>query len=393
MKKHVLFTIASLISAISFAGGDSTHVQQDSLIENDFQLSFITPLGTSGTEFEQMENKISINIFAGHHGGLNGIEVGGFANSIKYNASGVQAAGFANSVQGKMEGVQAAGFVNYSGSVEGVQAAGFANATKDSLEGLQASGFANYGQKYVDGAQFSGFANTVYGNMNGIQATGFVNVVSGKIEGVQASGFCNIAKEGVDGLQASGFLNYTKRLNGAQIGFINLADSIEKGIMIGFLSFAKNGYHKWELESNESSELNIGFKTGTKSFYNILSAGATVEKEDLYWNFGYGVGSLIKLSKAAGMNIDLTVHHINKNDFTPELNMMTKLKPSFFYSFHKHLTIYGGPSLNLLVSETNIIGETPQNSNLISNPFYEKNITEGDYNLKAYFGFQAGLRF
>ena len=196
MKTRLLFTTACLASTLAFAGGDSTNVQTDSLIQNEFQISFITPMGTPGTDYDKMENEISINIFAGHHGGLNGVEVGGFANSIKHNATGVQVAGYANSVQGHTEGVQASGFLNYSGSLEGVQASGFTNVAKDSVEG----------------AQVTGFTNVSFGKINGLQASGFTNVAMNKMDGIQASGFTNIAQGGINGIQASGFLNYAKSL-------------------------------------------------------------------------------------------------------------------------------------------------------------------------------------
>ena len=394
MKNTLLFTAASLLSIFSYAISDSTIVKaptQDSLIQRDFQVSFITPLGTNGTDYEKVENKISINIFAGHHGGLNGIEVGGFANSIRYNATGVQAAGFANVAQGKTTGNQASGFVNYTNGLDGMQAAGFINVAKDSVKGGQFAGFANYAHNDFEGIQASGFTNVIYGNLNGIQASGFSNVTTGKVKGLQASGFANTAKEGIEGIQVSGFLNLAKTLKGAQIGFINITDSIEEGIMVGFLSFARNGYHQWELETNESLYGNVSFKTGTNQFYNILTTGAKVTDNDLYWSFGYGIGSLIKLSKSAGINIDLTANHINKDGFSENFNVLTKLKPSFFYQFHKHLTVYRGPSINLFASESDFTGEVNPLTDFNTNNLYSKRINDVD--VKAYFGFHGGLRF
>lgn len=188
------------------------------------------------------------------------------------------------------------------------------------------------------------------------------------------AGFTNIAKSEIEGIQAIGFFNYAKSLKGMQIGFLNVTDSIEKGMMIGFLSFAKNGCHKWQLESNEVSQLDLAFKTGSNSFCNIISAGTTVKDESLYWNFGYGIGSQVYFNKSEGLNIYLSFRQINKNKFTADLNILTKLKSSFFYQFHKHLTVYGGPSLNLLASEANIFGESSQLEGLITDGFYSKSI-------------------
>ncbi|MFT6747475.1 MAG: hypothetical protein ACJAZ2_001828, partial [Glaciecola sp.] len=47
------------MSGLTFAGTYSVSVQNDTLISGDFQLSFITPAGTNGLEFNEVENKIS----------------------------------------------------------------------------------------------------------------------------------------------------------------------------------------------------------------------------------------------------------------------------------------------------------------------------------------------
>ena len=112
----------------------------------------------------------------------------------------------------------------------------------------------------------------------------------------------------------------------------------------------------------------------------------------MFWGFGYGIGTLFNLNEKLGVNIDLTASHINKNKgFNQQLNMLTKLKPNVFYSFHKHFTIYGGPSLNVMASETDASGNAPQSQGLVNETFYNKNT--GDNNIKMFFGFQRGLRF
>lgn len=408
MKKTMIFTIASLITGLTFAGPDSTSVENDTLIPRDFQISFVTPMGTNGMDYNKIENKVSINIFAGHHGGLNGVEVAGFANSIRKDAQGIQIAGFANSVLGDVNGIQLSGFANYAGKVEGIQTAGFMNVSKDTVEGVQLSGFANYAHNKSEGGQVAGFMNAVYGNAEGFYGAGFANTVSGNVKGIQVGGFMNAAHKGIEGMQLAGFANYSmgkvegiqlsgfinvaKTLKGAQVGFINYSDSIEDGIMVGFLSFARKGYHQLEVEGSESLYGNLSFKTGTNQFYNILSVGAKPTADNLFWSFGYGIGSQLYFNSKLGMNVDLTANHVNKDDgFTAQLNLLNKLKPSVFYQFHPHFTVYGGPSLNVLVSETNIYGEANQSVGLIENAFYDKNIE--DVNVKVFLGFQAGLRF
>ena len=408
MKKRLLFTVASLLSGFMFAQTDSSTVENDTLIPRDFQLTFITPIGTNGIDFNKVENKISINILAGHHGGLDGAEFGGFINSIQNDATGAQFAGFANSVLGEVKGVQFAGYANYSGKVTGAQGSGFLNIAMDTVTGTQMSGFANYAHRSHKGFQGAGFMNVVRGNATGIYYVGFTNLTSGHVKGfqgsryfngaqkgvkgVQLAGFANYSMGKVEGAQLSGFFNFAKVLKGVQVGFINYTDSIESGAMIGFLSFARNGYHHFELEGNESTYGNVNFKTGTKKFYNILSVGGSVKENELFWGFGYGIGTAFDFGKKLGMNIDLTASHINKDQgFSSDLNMLSKLKPNVSYSFHKNFTIYGGPSLNLLLSETNGSGNAPQSEGLVGHSFYNKNI--GDNKVKMFFGFQGGIRF
>lgn len=408
MKKRLLFTVATLLSSLTFAGTDSTSVQNDTLIPRDFQLSFITPIGTNGLEFNQVENKISINILGGHHGGLDGVEFGGYVNSIRKDARGAQFAGFANSVLGEVEGAQFAGFANYAGKLKGVQGSGFVNVAMDTVNGAQMAGFANYAHADHKGFQGAGFMNVIHGDAIGLYYAGFANLASGHVTGLQGSGFLNAAHKGVKGAQLAGFANYSmgrveggqvsgflniaKALKGVQIGFINYTDSIESGVMIGFLSFARNGYHHLELEGNESMYGNLNFKTGTKQFYNILNVGASVNDNDLYWGFGYGVGTMFDFTEKLGMSVDLMTSHINKDSgFTSDLNMLSKLKPSVSYTFHEHFTIYGGPSLNVLVSELDGNGNAPQSAGLGKNAFYNKNT--GNNKVKMFFGFQGGLRF
>lgn len=407
MKKGLVLSVAVLISGLVSAQNDSLKVDTDTLIKKNFQLSVITPVGTNGMDYGKVENKISINLYAGHHGGLNGVEFGGFINSIKRDATGLQMAGFGNVVQGNLKGAQFAGTFNYASQVKGTQFSGFANIAKGSVDGVQASGFANYAHGDHKGVQYSGFANGVKGNATGFYAAGFTNIALGKVKGVQASGFLNGAHKGINGLQLgnflnyslgtveggqiSGFANFTKTLKGFQVGLLNYTDSIDDGIMVGLLSYARNGYHTLEFESNESLYGNISYKTGMKKFYNILTMGMKPNKENLFWSVGYGVGTQMHFTPKFGMNLDLTVNHLNKGDVTTSLNMLTKLKANAFYQFHPKLTVYGGPSVNLLVTDLNNQGEATESEGFINHAIYDKN--SGGVNTKLYLGFQGGIRF
>lgn len=315
----------------------------------DFQVTLLTPIGTNGMNASKITNRISLNVFAGVNGGLDGVEAGGFVNVITGNAKGLQGAGFANVVLGEFDGIQAAGF-------------------------------SNVNLKKSEGIQVAGFTNTSLGGIKGIQAAGFVNVARGDSEGIQASGF----------------LNYAKNMKGIQVSFINIADTLD-GLAIGFLSFARNGYHTLEASSNETFQANLSFKTGgSRYFYNIFSTGVrfndnTVD-DDFHWAFGYGVGTKFKLGKRLGINADAISYAIiprtidgDRDWDEQDFGAVGKLNLGLSYKVAKHFTVFGGPTLNVLVN---------QNQSFIDNinPREIFRATDDDVNLIVYPGFNVGIR-
>lgn len=353
--------------------------QDQNVSENRaFQISFITPLGTNGLDSWKISNNVSVNIFAGYNGGLDGFEIGGFYNGLHKDMRGVQLAGFVNTVLGNMTGLQGSGFANFvKGESKGTQLSGFTNVALNDFTGLQASGFANYAKNIPSGVQISGFAN--------------VNL--GDIKGVQASGFANINKGKTDGAQISGFFNYTKKLKGIQISFVNIADSVESGLPIGFFSYVKNGYHKFEFGGNESLYCVASFKTGTTKFYNIFSLGININNNNLFWGFGYGIGTLIPVSEKISVNVDLISYQINDDMFRTyyNFNSLNKLNVNAAMQLTDGLAVFGGISWNVLVSDVYDYEGNHIEADLA--PWSVYNRTQNNINVKMYPGFSLGLRF
>ncbi len=372
-----------------------------------FQLSFITPLGTNGIQY-YTTNRLSINILAGYAQGLQGLEVGGFANILGEDMSGLQAAGFVNAVFGQAKGVQLAGFTNVCGNgfTNGVQASGFvnivngdaqilqatgfANAVTGKNTGLQAAGFVNYARG-VSGAQFSGFVNISMDKLNGMQATGFVNAIRNDAVGAQLSGFANLVSGEITGTQLAGFFNYANKITGTQIGFLNYANEMN-GVPIGFLSYVKNGYRTFEISGNESFFGNFSFKTGHHKFYNILSLGASIKDNQILWGYGYGVGSSFILSNTWGMQLEAISYHVNEDEwFTDKLNLLNRLNVVFSYQLSPHVTVFAGPSLNVFVTSDPPI--EPQGNDLppiVPGGFFDKNY--GNERVIIYPGINLGIR-
>ncbi|MDA7744829.1 hypothetical protein N8911_01890 [bacterium] len=361
--------------------------EPDSLLLNDstanlpFQITFITPMGTNGTLSPKMTSHISLNVVAGYNGGVQGIEVGGFANVLEYDMQGGQFAGFANVVRGDMKGIQAAGFSNYVhgsadglmaagftnhsnksslalqaagfsnqclGSSVGAQCAGFVNFAKDSVTGLQAAGFANYSGDKTLALQAAGFGNVAKGDLDGAQVAGFGNTSVGDVRGVQAAGFGNACND-LTGAQFSGFINFANKVNGSQVGFINIADSFEQGAPIGFLSFVKNGYRNYSLGVNEIGWAEFQFRTGTERFHNVFAVALNPIPNSSSWAFGYGIGSKVLDTDKSDVIIDLVAYQVQeKKLFTNTYNALYRISAKYeYHSKANRFAIWGGPSLNL----------------------------------------------
>jgi len=402
------------IIAVAFIAGSSVlQAQQQDSVANDlqrpFQISFFTPLGTNGMDSWKYTNNFSFNIIAGYAGGLKGFELGGFSNLILHDVYGSQIAGFCNTTIGKTEGIQISGFSNVSKKfLKGAQIAGFSNVVADSamalqisgfsnvvngsLKGAQISGFANVAKGSTDGAQIAGFSNYSHSDSRDIQIAGFSNVTKGDLIGSQISGFSNVTSGDIAGVQVSGFINVAKKVKGTQISFINICDTIEDGIAIGFLSIVKKGYRAFEIGADETMYAQANFKIGTERFYNIFSLGAQQKSGNFNWGFGYGVGSLIDVSDKLALNADAVCYQVNyDNIFYDRVNILTNIRVSVAYKLNSRISIYGGPTYNVYVSNMRN-SEGSFITDAIA-PWTTYSKARVNALVQMYPGFTAGIRF
>ena len=129
---------------------------------------------------------LRINLFAGRHRNLGGIDIGGLGNELTGDLTGLQGAGLWNRI---------------GNAPAAIQAAGIANLCERNFCGMQAAGIYNW-----TGEEFTG-----------IQA-GLLNR-AGDLTGVQV-GLYNAADYGT-GLQI-GLVNTSRALAGVQIGLANV---------------------------------------------------------------------------------------------------------------------------------------------------------------------------
>ena len=365
-----------------------------------FQVTFITPLGTNGTEAPRIINNFSLNILAGYNGGIDGFELGGFLNLSNEYVKGFQVAGFGNITGGNTEAGQLAGFMNINGGeVKGLQGSGFINIAggraeavqiggftniSGALEGVQASGFGNIA-KETNGFQAAGFGN-IAEQTEGVQISGFMNV-TGDMTGVQVAGFLNRTSD-IEGVQGGGFINIAEKVKGVQIaGFINICDTID-GIPIAPLSIVKKGgYRKFEFWGNETFFMNASFKIGLKYFYTAFTLGFNPVNSDFNTGIGFGVGTNIGLDKDKSIDIEAHSYAVNRYFWENwDYNYLNQLRVSFNYHIAEHFSIFAGPSFNILIAD--IIDYADEIA-----PSWAFTIADRKDSIRGWFGFNLGMKF
>lgn len=377
MKTGKVSVTLSVIAMLIFISLFATAQEQKPL--HDFQLSIFPSVGTEGRNSSDYRYRISLNIFAGITGGVEGFEAGGFMNINTGPVKGAQLSGFGNFVQGNFEGFQGAGFMNIdqadvngftgagfinliTGSAEGFIGAGFLNIVGGNGKSFSGAGFANIVGGSSEGAQISGFANVNGGNSKGFMASGFANVTGGEADAFQAAGFANVTgnfcrgpqfagfmniSRDISGAQFAGFLNIAKKVQGLQLGFLNIADTVS-GVPIGFISFVKKGaYREFEISGSDAMHLGASFRIGVPHFYNIFTYSARPFASDRVWGFGYGIGTGIGFTASTAMQIEL--HSTQIRDFGKwndvELDLLNELRLTVGTILVNRLELFAGPVL------------------------------------------------
>lgn len=367
------------------------------------QVSMLPFIGSNRFVSGLITNRFSLNMFAGYAGGVRGLELGGFLNVLRNEMHGVQIAGFGNIVGKDSRGAQFSGFFNVdAGSFTGLQATGFSNVVTDTIRGVQLAGFSNVLRGPISGAQISGFSNFSSHNMDGLQAAGFANTalkdvtvaqLSGfanycrSLGGLQAAGFANIASGTCTGAQVAGFVNYATDLHGLQLSVFNIADTVSSGTPIGLLSFVLKGYHTIELTANELFPINLSLKTGTRHFYNILTAGYRSD----WVAVGYGLGTQFRMAKRLTLSMDLTANYVTNPDlFIKPKGSMLRFSPTLDIELARHLKLVVGPTLNAFASLDAEISERSAIPVMFSVPLTDQSIAP--FPVFVWLGATAGIR-
>ncbi len=348
---------------------------QDTL-HRAFHFSFLPFVGTNGLLSGNVVNDYSLNAIGGYSLGVRKLEVGGLFNVNRGSVKGLQVAGLINANAGSMHGVQISGNLNLNRHhVSGVEIGGLMNVNADSASVVSIAGLVHIGVGEHKGLQISGLANHQYKKMNGVQIAGLYNISASKINGSQIAGLLNVAN----------------KISGSQIGFINIADSC-RGPQIGFLSIARKGYHALEIYADEVYSTNASLRTGTRIFYNIFSVG--IQPGSLTspnWQYGYGVGSSLRVSKYSWINFDFTANQMMIQSEMNELNMINRFIVSYEQRITKGIAVAAGPSVSLYVSSIKPDVDNSTFHNLLPRSIYEPEVLRNVYS-RFWIGWKVGLR-
>ena len=280
----------------------------------------------------------------------------------------------------------------------GVQFALLVNQAR-ARTGTQASWVGNLALKEVDGWQVTvAGVNWALGPLQGGQV-GLLNIAS-QVRGWQVTPVLNIAGK-IRGGQV-GLLNAASEVKGLQVGLINLSGHIEGGLPIGLINYSRSGLFNLSTWRDEVGFTLFTLASGSRSFYTSFTTGFADEGGQRRWALGLGGGMqkrgqrfflgldahIYRISRAldddynAGvglwpLKVDLGLDRLNRDNYLARI----KLETGIF--LHRHLSLFGGVSLNQLWTDSHL--------RLIeSGSRYEKEWRDG---LFAWPGFFFGLRY
>lgn len=358
------------------------------------QISLLPLIGTNALHSARISNDFSLNVLWGISAGISGVEIGGIGNTVVGDVTGVQIAGIGSIAGGQVTGTQIAGLFNISeGQTQGFQAAGLFNLS-GATDAVQAAGVFNIARGRMAGLQAAGVFNLSAEAANGAQLAGLFNRCGGHAR-LQLASLFNIAGD-VRHAQVAALFNRAKRVQGFQLGLVNIADTVA-GAPIGLINIIRRGYNRIELAHTDLFYGNIGLKFGAYNFYNIVQAGALWDSwsnhriQGLSWGIGYGIGSVRQIAPRILASAELTAMHVNeKARWTPALNLLNQFRLGIDLQLAPHFSIFGGPSLNLMLSRRTDPDTGLAGSSLPPNGFWQGRL--GAAHANAWVGFALGIR-
>jgi len=407
------------------------------------QLSLLPMVNTNALLTGNTKNDFSINLTVGYVYAIQKCEIGAGINIVRSNAGVCQLAGAGNIVGGNSRGFQAAGGFNIARNAYGIQSAGGINIARNNAN-IQIAGGINIAQK--SNAQLAGAINMTK-DTSKVQITGGVNIVEGKATiqtagaanvakqaNVQLSGGINLAKDsanlqmagavsstknataqitgGVNLAQDSrllqlssglnyasassniqiGIVNVAKHSKTLQLGIVNIADS-SSGIPIGLFSYVRTGYHRLELSMDETSFVNMSFRSGVQHFHSSFSVGVfTKQLDEKLIGYGFGIGTSLGNPRKSLFDIDLSMNQFATTSKFLSDGKQFKLYCGIDRKLTQHISLALGVSYNVLTNKTT----STENQLLYSQiaPYTISNqLLNNTTNLRSWIGGKVAFRF
>jgi hypothetical protein len=318
----------------------------------------------SGELFQGLQATGLFNI---NRGALYGLQASGLFN-LTGEGLGLRASGLFNFTEGPTQGMHVAGLFNYvDGPTRGFTASGLFNVNTSSSHGFLGAGFLNLNYADSMGMMAAGLVNINRGAHHGFQGAGLVNVSATdnsegfqaaglvnygeRVRGFQAAGLVNVARESMTGLQV-GLINVGGSVTGAQIGLVNVATAELKGAQIGLVNVGGGIYFAPTMWFSGSSFINTAFKLGGRYTYAILGYGVHPQEGEERSSLIYGIGGHLDFGKL-WVDMDIITQMLMA-DYRWTKNIQDnvyKFRPTLGYRLLDQLSLYAGPSLNLLVSK------------------------------------------
>jgi len=203
------------------------------------------------------------------------------------------------------------------------------------------------------------------------------------MRGTQFSGILNIVRDRMEGAQF-GLVNIGGTVRGAQFGLINIAYDRLDGASVGLVNYAGNGIFAPTVWFSDTPLVNVGFKMGGPYLYGILGAGFHPIGEDPVYTLLIGFGGHMDFGRV-WLDIDVIEHRFIRHEWWDTRDLMLKLRPMVGFEIIEQLSLFAGPTCNLLIStERDSVGWIPA--------VYETT-TRNDYNLRVSVGFVVGFQY
>ena len=230
------------------------------------------------------------------------------------------------------------------------------------LRGWQAAVGANFiGGNVGSRSLQTAVGPNIAGNLEGTQLSIAGNIALGWHQEANISysgtqiGMVNIAPGGI-GTQI-GLLNIAGHVGTAQVGLLNVSGRMS-GIPIGLISFVKDNPLHLQLWGSDTEVANLGVRLGSRHVYSLLMVGSYPHGDLGRWSSGFGIGGHIPLGRRLFLNIDFITRGVAYTDesredtwWYDERTVLNKLRLAFGWEQHKWLSVFGGVSLNFLVSD------------------------------------------